>query len=117
MLCFFFISNPNYKACVSNGWRIIRARLRTENHAAMGATRPLPAVAMADRGGILTQLVHLLSNLKAGAGYLRPSRTGKARFVAIPPSGANGRRALRPGFDPASTRPRKPPAPTNGDTG
>ena len=50
MLCFFFISNPNHKAYVANGWHIFRARLRIETHVSLGATSPPLAVAMADKG-------------------------------------------------------------------
>ena len=63
MLCFFFISNPNHKAYVANGWHIFRARLRIETHVSLGATSPPLAVAMADKG-ILTQMAARLSNLK-----------------------------------------------------
>lgn len=31
MLCFFFISNPNYRPCVSNGWQIVGLESGTES--------------------------------------------------------------------------------------
>ncbi|WJN72693.1 hypothetical protein OH687_20530 [Burkholderia anthina] len=51
MLCFFFISDPNYKAYVANGWPIIRVRLRIETCVSKRATCPPRAVTRADKGG------------------------------------------------------------------
>ncbi|CAI8695289.1 hypothetical protein EMIT0111MI5_20479 [Burkholderia sp. IT-111MI5] len=111
MLCFFFISNPNYRACASNGWKIIRVRLRIGTHVATRATGPLPAVAMADRGGILTQMARRLSNLKA-KGLIRVHAAAvKAGSVAIRPNGASGYRAPRPRWT------DRPPVPARDDTG
>ncbi|MFP3561114.1 hypothetical protein SB861_62590, partial [Paraburkholderia sp. SIMBA_049] len=68
MLCFFFISNPNYGTCVSNGRSIAGIETGTEFRA-HGVRRfecrsPSAGTATANRGGILSQTPDHLSILK-----------------------------------------------------
>ncbi|CAN0644912.1 exported hypothetical protein [Burkholderia cepacia] len=86
MLCFFFISIPNHKAYVANGWLTFAPGYESKPTSLWVRRVRLWRSPWRTRGGILTQMAPRLSNLKVSRLDLRPDVVEKSGFVAILPA-------------------------------